>query len=93
MREADDADDARIALERTGRVKRVVEFTLNNLYKLLLTKCFYDELANGDDLFDHGGMLDRVHVPFDGPAARAQRVARTLGPRQLHRRDRTCRVP
>src|SRR6476660_8874006 len=68
--------------EPAGKAR--VEFTLSILLTLLLNKCFYDELADGNDLLDHGRMLDRIHVPVDRPAARAQRVARTLGPRQLH---------
>src|SRR4051812_37300261 len=62
----------------------VVELTLTDLYSKLLLKGFCDKLADGDDLFDHRRVLDWIGVPFHRPAARAQRIARTLGPGKLH---------
>src|SRR5512140_597493 len=67
--------------EPTGKV--VEEFTLKMSCRRLLLKYFKDESADGNDLFDRRGMLDRIRMPFDGPAARAQRVARAFGPREL----------
>src|SRR5689334_349060 len=61
-----------------------VVFTLTVSFKLLLLQNFVYEFPDGDDLFDHRRMLDRIHVPFDIPAARAQRVSRMLGPAELH---------